>query len=174
MAWSTQTRIEQRIRAARLKFYADKDRDGTVDPASLTQAFEFADGLCYAYLHHLGASTITAWTASTVPLLAQKIYEDIALSFLAGDALQPNPQIVENYKKSLALLEKIRDGKIDLVDRDGNVLTPSASTFAEIEVSTEDDNRVFTRELLGTPPAATHPCVFEAVDNDDSDVETTE
>lgn len=170
--YSTQARIAALISNPRLNLLGDKDRDGSVDSSLITQALESAKGDIDPYILKAGIAqaTIDTWgDTADVPVIVKNINDDLTVYYLAKGATAMNPNVRDNYDIAVSKLEKIAAQDILIPGA-----IPSSTTYASISVSTDGENRVFTRELLGTPPAASRPSVFESVDDDDDDPETTE
>lgn len=173
--WSTQTILETKILSSRLLNWGDKNRDGTLDTASLTQAFKAAQGLISGYITaRYGSSVITTWTSSTVPWLIQDIYNVISLYWFVTGSNQISPSVQMMYDNAIKQLEAIRDNELDVFDETNEtILTESSTGHMPIAIEPSDTNKVFTREGLGTPPSDYRPDVFQAVEDDDDDSETT-
>lgn len=174
MAYSTQASLEAKIKASRIRLWGDKDRDGTIDALTLSQGLGYAEHLIQAYLvKRFGAGTITAWTTTTVPALLKDISDDLALYYIASGSNAMSEQVHRNYEQAVKLLTMIRDNEIDLIDSTGAMLTENSTTFATMDVSTDEYNRVFTQEMLSTPREAQKPSIFAPIEDHDSDVETS-
>jgi hypothetical protein len=90
--FSTQSSIEARISALRLKGWIDFDGDDAPDEASLTAAFEFARGLIRGHLEsRYGQTEIDTWDSSTRPELVGTISDDLCIYQL----LLSNPTLAE-------------------------------------------------------------------------------
>lgn len=113
--YSTQATIEAKATSNRVRIWGDKNADGTIDPASLSQALAFAKSRILAHVwRRYGDTEINSWTDTTAPDLIKGISDDLALYYLASGANAVNPVIDLNYKDATAQLVAIRDGLSDI------------------------------------------------------------
>lgn len=152
--YSTQARIEAKASASRVLLFGDKDRDGSIDSASLSQALTAAVNLIKSYtIKRFGKATVDAWDSSTVPGLLQDISDTITLFYLASGSNQLNPVVKLLYDEAKEMLCQIRDGELDLSE-----VSVSSTTFAPVGVSTAEDLdecRVFHRSADETTTGTT-------------------
>lgn len=119
--YSTQTSIENRMSAARLLGFVDQDGDDTPDSGALESGFQEARAIIRGALKRdYDTDTIDAWTDTTRPELVGMISDWLCI----GVYYVNNPRFQDYanglYDKALALLDKIREGKMDIysLDRD--------------------------------------------------------
>lgn len=173
MAYSTQTQVEQKIATARLLKIGDRDEDGILDATVFTDAASQAQAWIQSYCApRYGATVLAAWDTAT-PSLIRHISDILIIYFLAEfGAVKLTEQLTTAYKIRMEQLKAIRDGDLDVVDTDGEVITASTTTYAPAYVSTAGENKVFTRQALGPEPAADFPTVFGTLEDNDDDCET--
>ena len=126
--FSTQATVEARANSARVKLWTDKNRDGTPDPVTLTQGFQFATGLIFEYLtQRYGEAELSAWTIATAPARVLRISDDLCIWYFSSGNQSQNPLIQAIYDAAIDSLESIRDynsslyGAVEAVD--GNSVT---------------------------------------------------
>ena len=108
--FSTQASVEARANSARVKLWTDKNRDGTPDPATLTQGFQFATGLIFEYLtQRYGEAELSVWTISTAPARVLRISDDLCMWYFSSGNQSQNPLIQAIYNAAIDSLESIRD-----------------------------------------------------------------
>jgi phage gp36-like protein len=154
--FSSEATIEAKVKAARVKLWGDRDRDNTVDPATLAAALRSARNRIVAKLTARYGAGVIAWSIADCPPILTDISDDLAIYFMAsgsGNAL--SPQIQTNYDNAIALLTELADGTAALIGSDDSIT--SADTSSSIAVSTEDRDRQFPRDLLETAPSALYP-----------------
>lgn len=163
--YSTQTRITNKIKMSRVVLWADKNRDGVIDPDTMTQALSYARQVIDGYIvRRFGASQVSAWTDVTVPPILAQLADDLAIYWLASSAtvLTVNPPIEQAYERAISWLERIADSAFDLVDATGGLIA-DACTAGNILIDTSSLPRVFPRSLLSTPPSDMYPCCAENI-----------
>ena len=138
--YSTQASIEATVTSNRVRIWGDKNADGTVDPASLSQALAFAKSRILAHVwRRYGDAIVSAWTETTAPELIQGISDDLTLYYLASGANALNPIIEMNYKDAVAMLAQIRDGIADIPSISDNSYEVTTETaYSEFD-NDEDD-----------------------------------
>jgi phage gp36-like protein len=114
-AYSTQATIEARVKALRIKMWGDKNEDGVVDEATLTQAFSGAAAEILAYIGQRYGTTVTGvWTETTRPDLIGMISDDLSLYLLNTGSNVMHPLIIKNREDAIKRLEMIRDYVLSL------------------------------------------------------------
>lgn len=128
MTYATQQDIETAFGVDELIELTDPEA-GVVDAVQVTRALEDADSIINAHLNGRYKLPI-----SETPRLLNRLSCDIARKFLhQGDGKNPTDEVMESYKDSLKMLEKISNGKMELA------LTASGSKATEhgtIEIQT--------------------------------------
>lgn len=113
--YSTQETIEARIKALRIKMWGDKDGDGVLDSATLTQALTAAKAEILVYIGQRYGTTVTdTWTETTRPDLIGMISDDITLYVLNTGSNVTHPIVVSNYNRAVAFLQRLEDYTISL------------------------------------------------------------
>jgi phage gp36-like protein len=153
--YSSETSIESKVKAARVKLWGDRDRSGTLDVEVLTAALKYAKNLINAYLIKAYGAQVSAWDSTTVPPVIADISDDFTLYYIASGCNAMSPQIQKNYDNSMQTLVMLRDGEISIISTTGTVV--GDSTTSPITVSTENEPRVFPRRLLQTAPSSFQP-----------------
>lgn len=137
--FSSQTTIESKVRASRVKIWGDKNADGTLDPTTLEQAFVFAKSTILALVSRRYGSQALNWTFDSCPSLLKAVSDDLTLYYLASGANAVNPVIDLNYKNAVAMLTMLKDYNADL---------PGVDDTPAIETATEETESVFDDLLL--------------------------
>lgn len=137
--FSSQTTIESKVRASRVKIWGDKNADGTLDPTTLEQAFAFAKSTVLALVSRRYGSQALNWTFDSCPSLLKAVSDDLTLYYLASGANAVNPVIDLNYKNAVAMLTMLKDYEADL---------PGVDDTPAIETTTEETESVFDDLLL--------------------------
>lgn len=173
--WVTQAELEAKVLSSRLQNWGDKNRDGTVDSATLTLACQEAQSRLYAYLGGRYGESMRAWTNATTPWLVKSLYLDLALWFFATGSNTISPTVQKRYEEALTTLEQLRKGDLELFDEiNDTMLTENSTTFAPVSIVPDTENRVFTREGLGALPAQARPTIFNrGLEDYDSNPETS-
>ncbi len=148
MSYSTQTTIENKVKASRIRLWGDRDRDSVLDPGTLAAALKQAKAKIDAMLCRRFGTQVYAWTYSTVPEVLHDISDDLVLYYFASGSNQMSPQIKTNRDLSWELLLFIARGDMDIFDPSGNIVTESAESYAETISSAEDIDRVFPDDIL--------------------------
>ena len=142
MAYSTQATLEARVKSLRLKMWGDKNEDGLLDSATMTQAFAGAQAEILAYIGQRYGSTVTdAWTETTRPDLVGMISDDLTLYILNAGSNAMHPLIVRNREDAIKRLEMIRDYVLSLPGVDfesGSETTTARKVFLRREDSEID------------------------------------
>lgn len=144
--YSTQARLEALASTARVKLFGDKNRDGTVDSTSLTQALAFAKNHIDALLCRRFQGTPFTWTSATVPPVLIPISDNLALYYLASGSIGVTEAIQRNYDQAIQFLQDIVDRKLDIPDANGDVLT-EGSSYAAIAASSDLDDETYNRDF---------------------------
>ena len=160
------------MKAGNLLIFGDHDEDGTLDTDVFADAASQAQAWIQSFCApRFGATVIAGWDTAT-PTLIVHTSDILTIYFLAElGAARLTEQLKSAYSIRIEQLEQIRDGKIDIVDTDGEILTPSQTQSKPILVSTSDDNRVFTTEGFGSLPNGEFPTVFGNIIDSDGDPE---
>lgn len=115
MAYSTQATLEARVKALRLKMWGDKNEDGVLDTASMSQAFAGAQAEILAYIgQRYGATVTSTWAEATRPDLIGMISDDLALYLLNAGSNVMHPLIAKNREDAIKRLELLRDYDLTL------------------------------------------------------------
>lgn len=134
--FSSQTTIEAKVRASRVRLWGDKNADGTLAPTTLDQGLLFAKThILSSVKRRYGTQALIATFDSCPPLL-KAVSDDLVLYYLATGANVVNPVIDMLYKNALATLENIREYRVDVPEWDD---TPAIETATEETESIFDD-----------------------------------
>lgn len=139
--FSSQTTIEAKVRASRVKLWGDKNADGTLDPATLEQALASAKSIILAYVARRYPQALDL-TFSGCPPLLKALSDDLTLYYLASGANAVNPVQDLNYKNAVAMLTMIRDYENDV---------PELDDSTALQTTTEETESVFDDLLLSEP-----------------------
>jgi len=90
---------------------------------------------------------ITQFTTTAIPPILQTVAEDIVaymtfISLYSADNQNAN-EWVEKFEKAMEILGKIRDGKMDLVNSNGNLISERESATSEWVASTSEEYTPF-------------------------------
>jgi len=126
-AFSTQATVEARASSARVKLWTDKNKDGTPDPDTLTQGFQFATGLIFEKLQQrYGETELASWTISTAPARILRISDDLCMWVFSSGLNAQNPLIQVIYDEAIQSLDDIASTKVSLYGAtEGVTLTSS-------------------------------------------------
>lgn len=147
--FSSQSTIEAKVRASRVRLWGDKNADGTLDPTTLEQGLIYAKHHILAMMSRRYGSQALAWTFDTCPPFLKAVSDDLTLYYLASGANVVNPVIDLNYKNAIAMLTNLKDYEMDL---------PGVDDTPAIETTTEATESVFDDVLL--PESITNPALF--------------
>lgn len=139
--FSSQTTIEAKVRASRVKLWGDKNADGTLDPATLEQALASAKSIILSYVARRYPQALDL-TFSGCPPLLRALSDDLTLYYLASGANAVNPVQDLNYKNAVAMLTMIRDYENDV---------PELDDSTALQTTTEETESVFDDLLLSEP-----------------------
>lgn len=139
--FSSQTTIEAKVRASRVKLWGDKNADGTLDPATLEQALASAKSIILSYVARRYPQALDL-TFSGCPPLLKALSDDLTLYYLASGANAVNPVQDLNYKNAVAMLTMIRDYENDV---------PELDDSTALQTTTEETESVFDDLLLSEP-----------------------
>jgi phage gp36-like protein len=146
--YSTQATIEARVKALRIKMWGDKDNDGILDTATLTQALTAAKAEILSYVGQRYGDTVTgAWTDTTRPDMIGMISDDLTLYMLNTGSNVVHPVIIKNREEAIARLQKIADYDINVPGvtfESGQDNTTARQVFVKRE---EDDIETFYEDL---------------------------
>lgn len=145
--WATQAEVEAKIYSARLKNWGDKDRDGLVDTASLTLAFQEAQAICSSFLLERYGSYLSGWSSTSCPWLVKTVYLDLVVWSLATGSNAISPAIQKRYELAMDTLTRINDGKQSIYDENNSgVLTEATPGYSDVNISPEIATRIFRTE----------------------------
>ena len=115
-AFSTQTSIEARISATRLKTYTDFDGDGTPDAATIAAGIAFAGAYIAGRLEsRYGATEIATWNATTAPDLVKKLSDDLCIYQYSISRPELFPESTAAILDTVnEMLDKIADNRVSL------------------------------------------------------------
>ena len=134
--YSSETSIKNKVKASRINLYGDRNRDGTLDPDTLTQALMFAKQQILMRIEDRYGAQCDAWTDATVPDALKNISDDLTIFYLATGANEVNPIVKLNYDLAIQTLDAIRDYKLSL---------PGVSDFeAGSEIVTDYSNSIYS------------------------------
>lgn len=140
--YSTQATIEARVKALRIKMWGDKDQDGVLDTATLTQALVAAKVEILSYIGQRYGTTLTnAWTDTTRPDMIGQLSDDLTLYYLNSGSNVIHPLILKNREDALQKLTFLRDYVLSLPGVDfesGSETTTARQTFSRREDSEID------------------------------------
>lgn len=136
--FSSQTTIEAKVRASRVKLWGDKNADGTLDPATLEQALASAKSIILSYVARRYPQALDL-TFSGCPPLLRALSDDLTLYYLASGANAVNPVQDLNYKNAVAMLTMIRDYENDV---------PELDDSTALQTTTEETESVFDDLLI--------------------------
>jgi phage gp36-like protein len=140
--YSTQATIEAKVKALRIKMWGDKNEDGILDTATLTQALAGAKAEILAYIGQRYGTTVTdAWTDTTRPDMIGMISDDLTLYLLNAGSNVVHPIIMKNREDAIHRLELIRDYTLSLPGEEfesGTETTTVRRTFLRREDSEID------------------------------------
>lgn len=109
MSYTTQQEIIDRIGQAEFEVLADRDQDGTVDPAAVDQAIADADAEIDSYL-----SARYEVPLDPVPNVIARLAVDLAVYRLADRAGTWSEERRKRYEDGIALLKSISKGEAGL------------------------------------------------------------
>ena len=110
-ALSTQATVEARASAARVKLWTDKNKDGTPDPTTLDQGFQFATGLIFGHLvKKFGETVLASWTISTAPAEILRISDALCMWYFSSGNNSQNELVREIYQDAVQRLIDISSG----------------------------------------------------------------
>jgi phage gp36-like protein len=136
--YSSETTIKNKVKASRINLYGDKNRDGSIDPDSLTQALIFAKQRILMYVEDRYGSQCDDWDSTTVPDALKNISDDLTIFYLASGQNEVNPIVLRNYDMAIDLLEKLNEGKLSL---------PGVSDFESgTETLTSYSNSIYSND----------------------------
>jgi phage gp36-like protein len=108
-AYATQTDMELRYGTAQLKLIADRDNDGVIDAALITQVIADGQSIVDTYLRDRYVTPL-----ATVPLEINGIVCDIARYKLYANSTQPSDTAKAANDAAMAMLNQIATGVIVL------------------------------------------------------------
>ena len=147
--FSSQSTIEAKVRASRVRLWGDKNADGTLDPTTLEQGLIYAKNHILAMIARRYGSQALDWTFDTCPPFLKAVSDDLTLYYLASGANVVNPVIDLNYKNAIAMLTLLKDYEMDL---------PGVDDTPAIETTTQETESVFDDVLL--TESSTNPALF--------------
>lgn len=112
--FSSQTTIEAKVKAARIKLWGDRDRDNVLDPTTLTQALVFAKNKILGFVQTRYGSQVHDWDLSTVPDILKEVSDSLTLWYIAGGQNAMNSVVDLNYNEAIKTLEMIRNYDLDI------------------------------------------------------------
>lgn len=142
--FSSQTTIEAKVRASRVKLWGDKNADGTLDPATLEQALASAKSIILSYVARRYPQALDL-TFSACPPLLKALSDDLTLYYLASGANAVNPVQDLNYKNAVTMLTMIRDYENDV---------PELDDSTALQTTTEETESVFDDLILSESSTA--------------------
>jgi phage gp36-like protein len=117
--YSTQATIEARISALRLAGFTDRNADSLPDTAALEAGFKEARGIIRGYIFNYAEGydyDISVWTDTTVPELIQSISDKLCIKMYYSGNPRFQDAAKALYDEAIALLESIRDGKLEIYE----------------------------------------------------------
>ena len=113
---STQASLEAIAGQHRVKLFGDKDRDGTVDAQTLTQALQYGDQVVKSQLFPRYGSQVSAWDSdnSDTPLFASGLSDKICLHWLSESTAIGSKTISTGYTEALRMLSMIAGYQMSL------------------------------------------------------------
>lgn len=142
--FSTQASVEARASSARVKLWTDKNNDGTPDPLTLTQGFQFASGVIFEKLTpRYGETVLEGWTIATAPPRILRISDDLCMWFFSSGLNAQNPLIQAIYDEAISSLDAIASKTAYLYGATDGVTLASAT-----EAPDDPFDRVYFNEVL--------------------------
>jgi len=140
MPYCTLTDIKKLIPEERLVQLTDDEGVGVVNEARVDEAIAQADMEINAYL----GGRYTVPFSSPVPDIVRKLSMDMAIYHLYSRKLEEIPQTrKDRYDGAIRILKGITEGKISI----GEATEPAGESDSA-QVSTSEDDRIFTRDKL--------------------------
>lgn len=139
-AYCTKEDLIRRFGSAELAQLTDEANAANVDSVDVDSACNEATSLIDLYL----APRYELPLADPIPSIVRKWACDIARYFLRGDRVKEGDSVHTHYVEAIEALEKIADGKLDLL------ILVQVTGFGEVVVGTSE--QVFTDELLAYMP----------------------
>jgi phage gp36-like protein len=149
--FSSQTTIEAKVKAARIKIWGDRDRDGTLDSDTLDQALKFAKNRILGYVQTRFGSQVHDWVLADVPDVLREISDSLTLWYIAGGQNAMNDVIALNYKEAMTSLERMRDYEMDI---------PEVSDSDDYQTVTDDFDSDFENDDVDDDDWNTNPTFF--------------
>jgi phage gp36-like protein len=140
--YSTQATIEARVKALRIKMWGDKNDDGVLDTATLTQALVNAKVEILSYIGQRYGTTLTdTWTDTTRPDMIGQLSDDLTLYYLNTGSNAVHPIVAKNREEAVKRLEMLRDYVLSLPGvefESGSETTSARQTYLKREESDID------------------------------------
>ena len=136
--YSSETTIKNKLSASRINMYGDKDRDGELDPETLTQALIYAKQQILMRFETRFGAQCNDWTDVTVPDALRNLSDDLTIYYLATGANAVNEIVKLNYEIAIDMLNEMRDGLLSL---------PGVSDYeAGTEIVTASSESIYSAE----------------------------
>jgi hypothetical protein len=108
--YSSQTTIEAKVKALRIKMWGDKDGDGVLDPAALESALSEAKQEILLYVEtRYGQSVTDGWDSSTRPDWIGTVSDWLTLYHLMSGSNAAHPVVIKKYDDVLKQLIQIQN-----------------------------------------------------------------
>jgi len=150
--WSSETTIKNKVKASRINLYGDKNRDGSVDPDSLTQGLNFAKQRILMYVEDRYGAQCDDWDSDTVPDALKNISDDLTIYYLASGQNEVNPIVLRNYEMAIDLLEKLHDGMVSLpgvsdFETDTETVTSYSHSIYSDDADVDEESTAFNEDI---------------------------
>jgi len=107
MGFSTEETITAKIKTAKLKLWGDRNRDGVLDPDTLTQAIDSAQAQILAALYARYGTQVEDWTIGTVPDILKSISDSLTIFYIASGSNAINESVKLSYDNAMLNLTKL-------------------------------------------------------------------
>jgi phage gp36-like protein len=154
--FSTEASIKAKVRSLRVNLWGDKDRDGSLDTQTLTQALTFAKSTIMSRLYPRytvaeieDLTTTTDTDLQDAAGLLKTYSDDLVLYYLASGSNVVNPIIKLSYDTTLDALDKMECYKLSLPGiSDTNDYQTVTETLESDYDTADTDGLYVVRELL--------------------------
>lgn len=114
--FSSETTISNRVKAARLKLWGDRNRDDILDPDTLTQGLVFAKAQILASLENRYGSQIEEWDITTVPNLLKQVSDALTIYYIASGTNAVNEVVKDGRTDAMQTLSALANYEMSLPD----------------------------------------------------------
>jgi len=112
--FSTEASIIAKNKEARVKLWGDRNRDGVLDPTTVSQALVFAKSRILAFIQTRYGSQILEWDSNSVPDVLRDISDTLALWYIATGQNAINETIEKLHVNAIKELKMLRLYEMDI------------------------------------------------------------